>query len=41
LLRCPALRTRLFSACFARFLACAVLAIVSRLVQKYQGKLKD
>lgn len=30
LLRCPALRTRLFSACFARFLACAVLAIVRR-----------
>jgi hypothetical protein len=29
LLRCPALRIRLFSACFARFFACAVLAIVS------------
>lgn len=29
LLRCPALRIRLFSACFARFLACAVLAMVS------------
>jgi len=32
LLRCPALRIRLFSACRARFLACAVLAIVSRLL---------
>lgn len=27
LLRCPALRIRLFSACFARFFACAVLAM--------------